>query len=333
MSSLSGAPAPSPAHSWPAPHPPDLVPWWTMVAPSHALRRGQILRFNLGEIPIVLFRGRDDGVVRALPAHCAHQGIDLARGTVVGDCLRCPLHHWEYSDRCEKIPGVAQVPEGLRVAKFVAAERNGMIFVHPGEPSFPIPSFFSAGDDAMHFHAGEPVELDCPWYVPVANAFDMTHLRTVHRRELTSDVEISRPDPMTFVIRYSTAITGGGWSDRITRLLARNRVESIVTCAGGTMVVIDATAGPHRSFMMISLRPTRDGGVSILPIYGVPRRRSGLHLLHARAARLLFSAFLHRDVEVLRGIRFPASYIDAQDPTINACYRFLCELPAYRSAE
>ena len=307
-----------------AARPPALVPWWTMVAPSKSLRRGGIVRFDFGEHPLVVFRGRDDGVVRAIPAHCQHQGVDLARGSIVGDCLQCPLHHWQYDDRCVHVPGIG---ETLSRQRFVARERHGMIFIHPGDDAPPLPAFISVDESMLHFHSGAPLELDCPWYVPVANAFDMTHLRTVHRRELIREPEISYPDAMTFVVRYSTSVTGASWSDRAMRFLSRNQIDVIVTNAGGTMVIIEATAGPMRSFMMISLRPRSDGGVSILPLYAVPRSR--VHLVHAPIARMLFSAFLHRDFSALRGIRFPDRYVDQQDPTINACYRHLCELPAY----
>ena len=311
-----------------ADRPPQLVPWWTIVAPSHALRAGRILRFDFGERPVVLFRGRDDRVVRAIPAHCQHQGVDLARGSVVGDCLRCPLHHWEYSDRCVRIPGLDDVPARERVVSYVAAEHRGMIFIHPGDAaSMPIPDFVSIDNDSLHFRAGRELALDCPWYVPVANAFDMTHLRTVHRRELLGAPEISQPNRMLFVVRYSTTVTGASWSDRAMRALSGNRIDVIVTCAGGTMVIVEATAGSIRSFMMISLRPTASGGVSILPLYAVPRKRWGLHRLHALLARTLFTAFLQRDFSALSGIRFPENYIDQQDPTINACYRYLCQLP------
>src|SRR5258708_15871817 len=223
-----------------------------MVAPSKTLAPGKILRFDLGDIPIVLFRGRDDRAVHALPAHCLHQGVDLRNGTVIGDCIRCPLHHWEYGTR-----------------DFVVAERYGMIFIHPGEfPLLPIPDFQSVDPETLCFQAGTSVELDCPWYVPVANAFDMTHLRTVHRRELKMTPETTSPNAMTIVTRYATAVMGRSWSDRAMRFLSRNHIEVTVTCAGGTMVIIEATAGRQRSYIIVSLRPTREG-VSILPLYAV----------------------------------------------------------------
>src|SRR5687767_12154910 len=96
------SPVPVPAR---ASRPPRLVPSWYMICPSRDLRRGGVLRYALGAEPLVLFRGRDSGIVRAIPAHCVHQGVDLSHGSVAGDCLRCPLHHWEYSDRCETVVG------------------------------------------------------------------------------------------------------------------------------------------------------------------------------------------------------------------------------------
>ncbi len=298
-----------------------------MVCPSRDLRRGRAMRFDLGGNAIVLFRG-ESGAVNALPGHCEHQGVDLSHGSVVGDVLRCPLHHWEYTNRCVRIPGAARAPRS--VARYHAAERFGMIFIHlGGSPSSQIPGF-TVADEQLYFRAGKPVEIACPWYVPVANAFDMGHLTTVHRRALTSEPEISYPDARTFFVRYATTVTGEGWSDRMMRALSGNDIRVRVTCSGGALIMVESTIREWRGYLMVCLRPTARG-VSILPIFGVPRR--GLHRLHARVAGTLFTAFLARDVEALSGIRFPDGFLDNQDATINACYRYLCELPEYDCEE
>jgi nitrite reductase/ring-hydroxylating ferredoxin subunit len=306
--------------------PPALVPGWYMVCASRELRRGEIRRFDLGDESLVVFRGEHG--VQALPAHCLHQGVDLTHGEVVGDCVRCPLHHWMYSEQGVHVPGCA--PRSLR-SRHRASERFGMVFVFAGETPYPIPRF-TIDDDALFFRAGKPVAIHCPWYVPVANAFDMTHLSTVHRRELRRAPDIGYPDPVTFTCDYATAVIGDGWSDRMMRALSRNDIRVNVTCSGGTIIMVESHIGAHRGYLMVSLRPTRDG-VSILPIFGVPRTKSHLHRLYARVSAALFTAFLRRDVEALGGIRFPAGFLDNRDETINACYRFLCQLPEYRSEE
>lgn len=305
--------------------PPRLVPGWYIVCASRALPRGAIRRFELGDRAIVVFRGRDRGVVHALPAHCLHQGVDLARGTVIGDCLRCPLHHWEYTSGSVTVPGS---PTCSTRAGFRAEERFGMVFLHTGAgPAYPIPGF-SVPDEALFFREGKPVAIDCPWYVPVANAFDMTHLETVHRRVLRRAPELAYPDPITFTCDYATAVTGNGWSDRMMRALSGNDIRVSVTCSGGTIIMVESRIRRRRGYLMVSLRPT-PRGVSILPIFGVPRTRSGTHLLHGRVSAALFTAFLRRDVEALHGIRFPPGFLDNQDETINACYNYLCRLPEW----
>ena len=308
--------------------PPRLVPGWYIVCASSELSRGAVRRFDLGEEAMVVFRGRSSGVVQALPAHCLHQGVDLAHGDVTGDCLRCPLHHWEYAERCVKVPGFA--PRSVQ-PRYRAAERFGMVFLFAGDGPYPIPGF-SVGDEQLYFRTGKPVAIDCAWYVPVANAFDMTHLETVHRRELRRAPDIAYPDPVTFTCNYATSVIGDGWSDRMMRALSGNDIRVDVTCSGGTIILVESRIRARRGYLMVSLRPTRTG-VSILPIFGVPRTKSGLHRLHARVSAALFTAFLRRDVQALSGIRFPPGFLDNQDQTINACYRYLCDLPRYESEE
>jgi nitrite reductase/ring-hydroxylating ferredoxin subunit len=309
--------------------PPQLVPCWTTVCASSDLRPGKVIPFAFGNRPVAIFRGRDHGVVYALPAHCQHQGVDLTHGTVVGDRLRCPLHHWEYSDRCERIPGIEGPPRPTARPHYQVTERFGMIFLHPGSNAAMPPPGFSVEDRDLYFRSGPAVTVRCPWYVPVANAFDMVHLRTVHRRELKTEPVVSQPDPLTFHVQYATSVVGEGWSDRAMRLLSGNDIRVRITCIG-TILRVEAFAGSRRSFLMVSLRPTPDG-VSLLPLFGVPRTRSGGHLLHGRLAAALFTAFLTRDLYVLNGIRFPPGFIDSRDETLNACYRYLCQLPDYEN--
>ena len=304
--------------------PPRVVPFWYLACPSAALARGGVMRIELAGLPIVLFRGRETGVVHALPAHCLHQGVDLVHGYVKDDCLRCPLHHWEYTDRCERIADSRP--------SYRAAERYGMIFVHLGaDPAEPIPSF-SVPDEELYFVHRKPVSIACPWYVPIANAFDIVHLQTVHRRALKTEPEITRPDASTFLVRYATRVIGDGWSDRAMRFLSDDDIRVNITCKGGTILMVESEIGKRRGFLLTSLRPM-NGGVSILPIFATPRTASRSHVLHARAAAALFTAFLRRDIQPLQGIRFPDGYLDTRDPTVTACYQYLCGLPGHSSEE
>ena len=56
---------------------------------------------------IALFRD-ENGEAHAVDAYCPHLGANFAAGgKVVGDCIECPFHGWQFrgSDgKCTKIP-------------------------------------------------------------------------------------------------------------------------------------------------------------------------------------------------------------------------------------
>ncbi len=69
---------------------------WFAVARSEDLAAGEVKPLAWCDSEFVLWRG-EDGVVRALDAYCPHLGAHLGYGgTVVGDDLQCPFHHWQF---------------------------------------------------------------------------------------------------------------------------------------------------------------------------------------------------------------------------------------------
>jgi apoptosis-inducing factor 3 len=69
------------------PSPPDL----TVGVPADSLPRGGMLLGRVGEDDVLLTRAGDRFF--AVGAHCTHYHGALADGLVVGDTVRCPLHH------------------------------------------------------------------------------------------------------------------------------------------------------------------------------------------------------------------------------------------------
>src|SRR5437773_12453990 len=71
-----------------------LRDFWYIAAPSREVGRQPVRRVVEGET-LVLFRD-SVGKVQALIDRCAHRGMALSRGRVVGDCVECPYHGWRY---------------------------------------------------------------------------------------------------------------------------------------------------------------------------------------------------------------------------------------------
>ncbi|MFM8531414.1 MAG: Rieske 2Fe-2S domain-containing protein [Ilumatobacteraceae bacterium] len=69
---------------------------------------------------------------------CIHRGASLAGGKVVGDCVECPYHGWQFDSdgACVRIPanraGVP-IPKKARVDNYPCVERYGFVFVFLGD--------------------------------------------------------------------------------------------------------------------------------------------------------------------------------------------------------
>jgi nitrite reductase/ring-hydroxylating ferredoxin subunit len=308
---------------------PDRLQSWYRVCGSRDLAPGGVLRWDLPGRSFVLFRGRGDGQVHALAAHCAHMGTHLAHGKVLEDSLRCPLHHWEWSGdgACRKAP-CAETAPGLRQRVFPVAERYGSVFLWNGPvPRYPPPELASAAEEEIRMLAGEPVRLRCPWPAVASNGFDMQHLQSVHGRALREGPTLERLDSYRLRMRSVLTVTGRALEDRAIRWISRDRVHLTVTCFGGTVIAVESDLGRTRSALLLCLRPVPEG-VEIVPVFGV--HRSSLQAwdaLRVHLARRLYTGFIRKDVAFMDDMRFHPSAGGPFDPVLSEFLEFLRQLP------
>ncbi|WP_164018076.1 Rieske 2Fe-2S domain-containing protein [Pyxidicoccus trucidator] len=299
---------------------------WHLVCPSESLRRGQVMGWSLGGRELVLFRGQGGGV-HALSAHCAHMGTHLAGGTVVGDCLRCPLHHWRFDGS-----GACQADVGARSGQrpFPVVERFGAILVFNGPVVLCPPPELGAAD--LMWRAGPAVTVRCDWLPVLANSFDIEHLRTVHHRELREAPVVERPDPFTLRLRYTSRVTGSGPSDWLMKTLSGNRIGVTITLHGGTLLSVESDLGRTRSALVAGFRKTPEG-LSVRLAFAARRGRvPGMDRLSLAVSRWLFTSFLRRDLSVLHDMRFNAVGA-AEDPVLKQLLDFTASLPEDRDDE
>lgn len=163
---------------------------WYVVDLSDTLAVGEVRTVFAFDQEWVMFRGEDGGVGISDP-FCPHLGAHLGHGgTVQGNHLRCPFHHWEYDAGgwCKHIPYARSLPPLAQkqavLRTLPVEERYGLIWAwyHPdaAAPAWPIP---------------EVPEMMAEGYVPVRhgeweistciqeiaeNGVDYPHLKFLH---------------------------------------------------------------------------------------------------------------------------------------------------------
>ena len=177
------------------------VPYgWYVVEESDALKVGDIRTIEAFGKPWVLFRG-EEGLVGMTDPFCPHLGAHLGKGgTIVGNHIRCPFHHWEYDHQgwCKKIPYGKVMPGIARRKPILKAlpteEKYGLIWAwyHPKDvaPSFDLPHVPEFEDPDNHV----PVRRGC-WEIGTClqeigeNSVDTPHLKFLHGSPIIPSVE------------------------------------------------------------------------------------------------------------------------------------------------
>lgn len=118
----------------------DENPDFSQGVPLDSLSDGAMIAGHLGEEPILLVRRGDD--LFAVAALCPHYHAPLADGLLVGNTIRCPMHHAAF-DLCT---GALLRPPALDDLKCWRVERrDGRAFVGPALPALQPPVLTEPG--------------------------------------------------------------------------------------------------------------------------------------------------------------------------------------------
>lgn len=140
----------------------------------------------------VLYRD-DQGTLYCLSDVCCHRGGALHRGAVVGGCIACPYHGWEFNGQgqCTKVPAMGEefsIPKRARIDSYAVEERLGLIWVFVGDQAEAdrpdIPDWFQPYLDNPDWRiARYNFEwTDCNWERLCENSLDTSHPSFVHKR-------------------------------------------------------------------------------------------------------------------------------------------------------
>lgn len=306
---------------------------WYLFCPVEDLRRGPISKRILGR-RLVAFR-TERGKLAVMEAHCVHLGADLGYGSVEGETIQCPFHHWRYGidGVCVAGPDPAEMRRMPCLQTYPAVERHGYLFFFNGsEPLFPLPFFFGA--EAGDFVASKPFRYvsDCTWYMNSANAFDMQHFLCVHGREMVGSCVVDCPAPFARRNRYRANIVGPSKSDQFLRRAAGSTVEVSITSWGGTYMLMTADFPRAQSRFLIATQPLDDGRTLCEGIVFMRRGRSALtrwlwQPVSLRIRRWLSHGFVADEARSLRGVRYNPAGLVQKDQEMIGFFQWAASLP------
>ena len=174
---------------------------WFCIGYSDQLAVGEVRNIHYFARDMVLFRTESGKVGLSDPA-CPHLGAHLGYGgTVQGESIRCPFHHWQYDTDgvITEIPYASRIPpkwEGKPCLKtYPVCERNELIWAwyHPqgSPPDHEVIALDEIDDPAWTERQRFEWAFDsCPQEI-AENGVDVAHFKYVHGMEAVPEGETS----------------------------------------------------------------------------------------------------------------------------------------------
>lgn len=298
---------------------------WYLFGRGDELRRGPVTKTILGR-SVVAFRTASGRLV-VMDGRCAHLGADLGGGTVVGECVRCPFHNWEYDahGRCTRIPDLnGPIPRFARLTTYPAEERCGHVFFFNGpEPLFPLPFFFDVAPEELAADVPFQFLANCTWYMFASHAFDCQHFFAVHDRRLLGPPAIDEPAPFARRIQYSASVEGTSIYDRLLRTVVSRTVDITITTWGGTLFFLTGNFGRALSRFLVAAQPI-DGDRTLAEGIVFTRRgrnpftRAVINPLSLHVRRLFTQGYLKDEADRLGSPHYsPATMLETDREMID----------------
>ncbi len=162
---------------------------WYCAAFSTEVGPGLLGRRILGEGMLIT---RDaTGAVRAMGDRCPHRFAPLHRGVREGDTVECPYHglRFDLTGRCVLNPhGQGRIPGAARVAAYPVEERQGVVWLWPGDPTLADPAIIP---DLLLVDRGDRTPISGHLTMPVDyrlvldNLMDLSHAAYLHAGTLS----------------------------------------------------------------------------------------------------------------------------------------------------
>lgn len=162
---------------------------WYAILESSEVKGGKSVGVTRMGERLVAWRD-SHGRVTVMRDKCPHRGVALSVGKLVGDCIQCPFHGFEYdtSGTCKLVPANgrgAESPKALKVKTCPTREAHDLIYIWWGEPRDeypPLPWFESIGENMVYSTIKD--RWANHYARAIENQLDVVHLPFIHHNTI-----------------------------------------------------------------------------------------------------------------------------------------------------
>lgn len=232
---------------------------WFYFDASSKLAVGQKKLFKILDQEIIIYRNEDHSV-SAVSRYCPHMNADLIIGKNINNQLQCAFHCWSFDKNgfCNNIPNLKKenIPDWANLSKYSVKEVLGHIFIYNGSsPKFDLPFF--ANEDHSSFISSKAYRVftNNDWFIGPANAFDLSHFISVHKRRPTAEPLVSKPNPNSYRIELEYEIFSNDIADKLLVAFYGSKGALDFTVYAGNFILAITKVKNFKNYMMIINRP------------------------------------------------------------------------------
>lgn len=192
---------------------------WYVILESSQVKRGKPVGVTRMGEKMVAWRD-SHGKVSVMRDLCPHRGVALSAGQILGDCIECPFHGFQYNitGACTLIPANgrgAEVPKAMRAQAYATHEEHGFIYIWWGEPRENLPPvpYFDNIDDSQYSISTIKDLWRTHYSRAIENQLDNVHLPFVHRTTIGRGNETLVNGPMYKVVQVPSGQRIDVWYD------------------------------------------------------------------------------------------------------------------------
>lgn len=258
---------------------------WYVVCKSSELKKGKTLSKFIFRHQLVLFRTAS-GKACAMDAFCPHMGMDLVKGKVVGETIKCLFHEWRFNTKgdCVDIPCLKEkVTKGKNANAYPVEEKYGFIWVYSDvnapDSVFEIDDF--KGKEIL-FTDLAPFKRIAHPHITMMNSIDEQHMRSVHHLPLDLDVAIEEKGTR-FKVTFTGKTLDNSRLGRLQKFVIGGSWQSSVLFVDGGIGLLTIMIGSKlfgkiplpQGYFIFSHSFTEKGQTNVWPII-VTEKRKGL---------------------------------------------------------